>query len=448
MSRGLGIALAVTAALALGWVSVALLRTEDDQPTPRAKVIRPDVGVTAQLDEPVETRGSMNGFIHSLDATLPAEESVESLAPRLWRSEPLRAPIERAISFGAQYQLVLSDLWGYPQSGWNGRGPPWRDLAAWERFVRDTARAYRGRPVTWDIWNEPNDPGFWSGGRQRFFEVYSRANRALREELGPDVVVGGPSLSRYAPEWLMAFLDHCIAESCRLGFLSWHENLEPTDPLETISGHLAEGRQRFVDAPRYAPLGIREIHVNEYGGRSDRHLPGEAVAYLAQLERGGADRAARSCWSLEDCSPAGLDGLLTPDGTPRSIWWAHRWYAQGTSLRVRSESSDRTVAVLASADRRRAQVLLGHTRRRGPGEPQTPVAKRVELTLRGGPVKDGSRVRVRAETVQGGAVQAAEPTPLKVVDRILRPRQGVLRLTLPELGLHQAMLVVVEDAGG
>ncbi len=176
VSRALWIVLAVVAgAMALAAL-LALPGKEEPAQAPSA-----DVTVTVALDERVRTRGSMNGFIHSLDAAVPADERVAPLAPRLWRSDAMRAPIDRATAFGAQYQLVLSDLWGYPQSDWSGRGPPWRDLAAWEQFVRHTARAYRDRPVTWDIWNEPNDPGFWSGGQRRFFEVYSRANRVLRE---------------------------------------------------------------------------------------------------------------------------------------------------------------------------------------------------------------------------------------------------------------------------
>ena len=50
--------------------------------------------------------------------------------------------------------------------------------------------------------------------------------------------------------------------------------------------------------------------------------------------------------------------------------------------------------------------------------------------------------------VQGGAGEAPEPTPLLVLDRMLEPENGTLRLTLPELGLHEAMLVWVEPAGG
>jgi len=414
-------------------VAVALLVTGEAEHERTGPAPRADVTVTVSLDEPVRTRGSMNGFIHSLDATLPADDRVAPLAPRLWRSDGMRAPIDRATAFGARYQLVLSDLWGYPPSDWNGRGPPWRDLAAWERFVRATARASRGRPVIWDIWNEPNDPGFWSGGQRRFFDVYSRANRVLREELGPNVAIAGPSVSRYAPRWLRAFLGHCLAKSCRVRYLAWHENLEASDPLESISQHLADARKRFVEEPRFEALGLRDIHVGEYVGKSDRHLPGEAVSYLQQLERGGADRGARSCWSEEDCSAAGLDGLLTAEGAPRATWWAHRWYADGEDSRVRAHSSHGALAALASASAGRAGVLLGNARHRAGAS-----SRRVRLRLRGELATD---VRVRVERVLAG--EAAMPEPEVVLDRELRSRDGELSVMLPSLPAHAAMRVSV-----
>ena len=436
VSRKWSIALAgLVAAVALG---VLLAGGDDEQESSRTT--RPaDATVTVSLGERVQTRGSMNGFIHSLDDEAPPASRVAPLAPRLWRSDGVRAPIDRAAAFGARYQLVLSDLWGYPQSDWNGRGPPWRDLGAWERFVRGTARAYRGRPVTWDIWNEPNDPGFWSGGRRRFFQVYSLANHVLREELGGAVAIGGPSVSRYAPRWLRAFLDHCLAERCRLDFLAWHENLTPSDPLGSISVHLADGRVRFVEEPRYAAIGLRAIHINEYVGREDRHMPGEAVAYLQELERGGADLAARSCWSREDCSPAGLDGLLTPGGSPRAIWWTHRWYADGVRSRVKSRSEDPAVAVLAGAPAPGgAHVLLGHVAPRGSGGRSRP--KVIELALEG--LRSRGRAHLTIDRV-ASAGEAPVPFPERMVQREVELGTDPLRLVLPALGVHEAALVRV-----
>ena len=412
-------------------------------PAPPAAAAEPaaPVTVSVQADAPVPTRGSMNGFIHSLDPSQPPEAMVAPLEPRLWRSDLLRAPVDRARAFGAEYVLVVSDLWGYPATGWAGRGPPWADLGKWERFVRRLAREHADLPVTWDIWNEPNSPTFWEGGQKRFFEVYAVASRVLGEELGPDAVIGGPSTSRYSPRWFAAFLDSCLAASCEIDFLAWHENLRPEDQLGSISEHLTDARARFLDNPRFAALGVQRIHVNEYVGVEDRYLAGETVAYLDQLERGGADRAARSCWTEEECSPPSLDGLLAPDGSPRGTWWVHNWYAAGLASRVRGESSDPALAVLASSEAPgQAQVLLGQVSPRPAPEPAPRALTPVKLEVAGLP--PGSRPVVRVERVPA-AGQAAVPQPEVLDEREVTSANGRAELDLPPIGPHEAMLVIV-----
>lgn len=420
---------------------------EDREPSPEP--VGTPVAVTVHADRPLATAGSMNGFLHSLSEDDPADELVRPLAPRLWRSDLTRAPIDRARSFGARYQLVLSDLWGYPANDWNGRGPPWADLASWEAFVRRAARDHTDDRLSWDIWNEPDGPTFWSGGRERFFETYAVANRVLREELGKEVEIVGPSVSRWSPKFIDAFLGHCLAESCQISALSWHENPRPQDRISDTSEHLIEARERVLANPRYAPLGIEEIHVNEYTGRADRYLPGEAVAYLAELQEGGADLAAISCWSEADCSPAGLSGLLSPaSGSPRAVWWVHRWYAQDAGARVRSTSSDPHVAVLASAGGAgRVAVLLGHEGQRptsGSGEPAT---IKVEFEGLGG----AERYQVTIDRLSASGARAARPQRLE--ERAVDATHGTVELELPALGVHEAALVrlravVVTEAGG
>ena len=62
----------------------------------------------------------------------------------------------------------------------------------------------------------------------------------------------------------------------------------------------------------------------------------------------------------DQCSNGTLDGLLTPEGQPRTAWRAYRLYTDGAGTRVPATSDSAAVAVLAS--RRSvagaAQVLL------------------------------------------------------------------------------------------
>ncbi len=85
---------------------------EERETRPRAPEPRADATVSVRLDEPVTTRGSMNGFLHSLGPTAPADARIAPLQPRLWRSDLRRAPLDRAERLGALYHVVISDFWG------------------------------------------------------------------------------------------------------------------------------------------------------------------------------------------------------------------------------------------------------------------------------------------------------------------------------------------------
>ena len=185
--------------------------------------------------------------------------------------------------------------------------------------------AFAGESLIWEVWNEPDVRDFWDGGRQRFLRLYALSERILREELGPGAVVGGPSISRYSRSSLRGFLRFCERAGCRPDFLAWHELLSPDQPIGSVAEHLRDAR-RELPAPA-------QLHVNEYTGPADQYRPGEAVAYLAALEEGGADYAALACWpdsaGGSNCDPGRLDGLIGADGEPRAVWWVHRWYALG-----------------------------------------------------------------------------------------------------------------------
>ena len=71
------------------------------------------------------------------------------------------------------------------------------------------------------MWNEPDNSFFWTGTQAQLFELYRRTYRILRQDLGRDALIGGPSLAAlYDKPYLMAFADYCLANACEVNFLS------------------------------------------------------------------------------------------------------------------------------------------------------------------------------------------------------------------------------------
>ena len=237
---------------------------------------------------------SMNGFLNSIHPSNPPSERIRPLQPKLWRSNELR--LHGAIqSWGAKFEGVPSDGWGYPLDGnWK---PPYENVAAWEAFVRQIAELSRGREIYWDIWNEPDTLGSWLGTRDAFFATWIRAVRVLKETLGPHTMVGGPSTSSFQPAFFEAFLSSCLRAGCEVNFLCWHE-LDPWFDIALVEKNLRYARKEYVENARFQKLKLNEIHVNEYVGEVDQYRPAELLAFLFYLERGGADYAAHHAGGL------------------------------------------------------------------------------------------------------------------------------------------------------
>lgn len=349
-------------------------------------------GPTVMVDfaSPVTGLRSMSGFLHSVSATVPPDSMIAPLQPKLWRAANRQGSspsaeaawtvlYNRLVRHGARVQLLLSDTWGYSPR----RPLPYENWADWESHVRQVAITNRGRNVIYDVWNEPDQTQFWEGvqfwrgTRDQFFETYLRTYKVLRQVLGPDVMIGGPSISGgYDKDFITAFLNYCRTNGCEVNFLSWHE-LNDRAPLPAIAEHLADARKVFLQNPEYASLRIQEIQINEIIGPIAKHLPGAILGYFYYLEKGRADGACKACWpnsrGILECRDT-LDGLVTPETfQPRTAWWAYKTYADGVSSRVASTTTDARVVALAStrsAAPQTAQVLVAYfDRTYGTGRP-------------------------------------------------------------------------------
>jgi hypothetical protein len=56
-----------------------------------------------------------------------------------------------------------------------------RDMADWELFVRTLAGRVQGRVTSWEIWNEPDIPVFWTSSPQDFMQLTRSSATVLRE---------------------------------------------------------------------------------------------------------------------------------------------------------------------------------------------------------------------------------------------------------------------------
>jgi xylan 1,4-beta-xylosidase len=285
-----------------------------------------------------------------LFGTTPSTQAAQlaPIQPRLWRFAafsditsvppgPYHSWSALASAFGTivpdvTRNLLLGQAYGFPSNNWNGvNQPPWQDWAYYENHLTTLVRTLRDGGLTgvWEVWNEPDHPDFWSGTDAQFNELYRRAYTIIRTELGPNVDVAGPSFSTYGRAKIEAFLEFCLANGCEVNALVFHALDSSPAGLAAASANMRDARTAFMDNPRYAPLKIRRLLINELGGSIYTRQPAGTLAHHAAFEAGGADAAARACWrnsaNRSECYNGSLGGLLTETTLePRSVWWAHK----------------------------------------------------------------------------------------------------------------------------
>ncbi len=430
--------------------------------------------VNVDLGAP-QTVKSASGLLFG---TTPSTQTARlaPLQPRLWRfadySEtpsqppaPYHSWTALANSFGAivpdvTRNLLLGQSYGFPVNNWNGvNQPPWQNWPVLRESSDQPGSYAQGRGAYRHLGSmERTRPcGLLDGTEAQFHELYRRAYTIIRAELGPNVDVAGPSYSTYNHAKIEAFLEFCLAiPGCEVNALVFHTLDDSPAGLAAATANMRDARTSFMENPRYAPLKIRRLVINEMVGQIYTRQPAGTLAHHAAFEAGGADGAARACWrdsaQRSECFNGSLDGLLTW-GTlePRAVWWSHKYDADGVSTRVAATVSGPNVVALASraSDTGAPQILVGHLdyARSQSGEPGT---LRAQLTVQHvtalSQFAGASRVAVRIESVPNtGEAALAAPTEVQTigVDVI----DGTARIALPLLDVGAVFRVTLLPIG-
>jgi glycosyl hydrolase family 39 (putative alpha-L-iduronidase) len=177
--------------------------------------------------------------------------------------------------------------------------PP--NMNDWEQFVKALVSRYKGRISSYEMWNEPNASGFWSGSPQDMVELAAHAYPIIRS-IDPAAIITTPAAS--STGWPLshdAWLDQYLSAGGGkyADVVAWHgysgRNDRPALPVEDLT--------RQIQALRTV---LERHHMNEVpiwdtegGWGKDAQLPAEDEQasflvkwYLIQFTNG----IARAYW--------------------------------------------------------------------------------------------------------------------------------------------------------
>ena len=264
-------------------------------------------------------------------------------------------------------------------------------VTAFASHVIDRYGIAEVRSWYFEVWNEPDLGGFWSGTQAEYWLLYAASARALKA-VHPELRVGGPATSKASR--IQDFIDHCCTQSLPLDFVSTH--LYPQDeyvihPDRKGSPHaIGDFFQETVKSIRTAVQASRrpdlEIHWTEWNAISSanshevewvRNATNDSIFAAALIVRAciALDQAADTlCYWVasdifEECglphAPfSGTYGLLTIHGIPKASFPAFSLLRRMRGDRLQAIASALPVGCGAAASRSggSTHVLLWHQR--------------------------------------------------------------------------------------
>jgi xylan 1,4-beta-xylosidase len=196
---------------------------------------------------------------------------------------------------------------------WRMNVTPPRDYREWEQlveaFTRHCVDRYgidEVRQWYFEVWNEPNLEGFWSGTKEEYWQLYAAAAHAVKR-VSQDLKIGGPASSKAS--WIGDIIAHCTANGLPLDFVSTH--LYPQDEYVTYpdrKGSPHEPGEFFSDTVRSVQVQVAkssrpdlEIHWTEWNSLSTAST--SAVTWTKNTwvdSINGAALICKTCVTLDD----------------------------------------------------------------------------------------------------------------------------------------------------
>ena len=258
---------------------------------------------------------------------------------------------------------------------WKGNVTPPKDMEEWAALVtalvRHVSARYGEAEVrSWyfEVWNEPNLSGFFTGTQGQYFALYDATAKAIKD-VDPAYRVGGPATAGLDEgAWIPEMIAHCEASDAPIDFISTHSY--------GVDGALDEygrERHRLKAAPDCVVNDVKNVRrqvkesampnlpvfftewSNSYTPRDNVHDSYVSAPFiLYTLKRCAGYAESMSYWTFTDIfeeagpGPApfhGGFGLMNIQGLKKPTFYAYRWLCELPATELPTGDADSYAAV-------------------------------------------------------------------------------------------------------
>ncbi len=114
----------------------------------------------------------------------------------------------------------------------------------------------------WEVWNEPNYSGFWTGTMTDYYTMYDAAVAGATAAL-PNILIGGPVTTQGSTSQMQGFLSHTKSAGIRVSFVSSHAYASsPAGPAADASFGVSDnnGRVGVITGAGYTTAAVKSLN--------------------------------------------------------------------------------------------------------------------------------------------------------------------------------------------
>jgi hypothetical protein len=194
-------------------------------------------------------------------------------------------------------------------------------LRAWKRYAARLAQRY-GTAVDYQIWNEPNISGYWTGTQAQMAKLTVTASRTITRVLGSRATIVGPSFPLrmgYQQKWFKEFWHQSMGGRNISRYVdAISANLYPLEhgAPEAELPLLRFARHALPSVARHKPLWNTEINFGLRGGPTAKRISrAKQASYVARtLLLNANSHIARMYWYAWNVSKIANTHLNRPSG--------------------------------------------------------------------------------------------------------------------------------------
>lgn len=235
---------------------------------------------------------------------------------------------------------------------WKGNITPPNSYEKWKNLIYELAMHFTERyghdeVSKWyfEVWNEPNLDGFFTGSMEEYFKLYEVTSKAIKSA-ADDYKVGGPATA--GCEWITEFIDFCYNNKVPVDFVSTHIygvngyfdefGIEQVS-LDSKPGAIVDDIARVHEQVENSPIPELEIHFTEWNSSYSQSDPVHdsyySAAYiLSKIKHCENLVDSMSYWTFSDIfeEPGppkahfrGSFGLLNVQGLKKPSFFAYKY---------------------------------------------------------------------------------------------------------------------------